>query len=85
MVVAIDAPLILPHSMTCVEPDCPRCAPGTAAYLARDQDRLAGGMPTAMMAAIALRGIYLARMLRGRAIKGSRPRGSMIWDMHARA
>jgi len=65
-VIAIDAPLTLPHSVICVTSDCPRCEVGSAEYLARDVDRLAGGMPTAMLAAIAFRGIYLARALRSR-------------------
>ena len=65
-VVAIDAPLTLPHGILCDVSDCPRCELGSADYLARDVDRLAGGMPTAMLAAIAFRGIYLARKLRER-------------------
>jgi predicted nuclease with RNAse H fold len=63
-VVAIDAPLSLPHSVTCVTADRPRCLPGAANYLARDVDREAGGMPSVMLAAIMFRGIYLARHLR---------------------
>ena len=66
-VIAIDAPLTLPHSVFCGMSGCPRCLPGAASYLRRDVDRLAAGMPTAMLAAIAFRGIYLARTLRGRA------------------
>jgi predicted nuclease with RNAse H fold len=65
-VVAIDAPLTLPHGVLCAVSDCPRCELGSAEYLARDVDRLAGGMPTAMLAAIGFRGIYLARVLRER-------------------
>lgn len=65
-VIAIDAPLTLPHSVLCAGSDCSRCGLGSAEYLARDVDRLAGGMPTAMLAAIAFRGIYLARVLRDR-------------------
>ena len=65
-VIAIDAPLTLPHSVLCVDSDCPRCELGSAEYLARDVDRLAAGMPTAMLAAIAFRGIYMARKLRER-------------------
>jgi predicted nuclease with RNAse H fold len=68
-VVGIDAPLTLPHSVMCEAPACPRCQPGSAEYLARDVDRLAGGMPTAMLAAIAFRGIYLARKLREFAVE----------------
>jgi len=63
-VVAIDAPLSLPHSVTCEVVGCERCRPGSASYLARDVDRLAGGMPTVMLAAIAFRGMYLSRQLR---------------------
>ena len=65
-VIAIDAPLTLPHSILCVDPSCTRCELGSAEYLARDVDHHAGGMPTAMLAAIAFRGIYLARKLRER-------------------
>lgn len=67
LVVAIDAPLTLPHSIVCEEADCPRCAIGAASYLERDVDKLAradgGAMPFVMLAAIAFRGIYLARVL----------------------
>jgi predicted nuclease with RNAse H fold len=66
-VVAIDAPLTLPHSLLCGETGCPRCRPGSASYLERDVDAIAradgGGMPFVMLAAIAFRGIYLARVL----------------------
>ena len=65
-IVAIDAPLSLPHSVICEEAGCPRCEPGAASYLGRDVDRLVKGMPTVMLAAIAFRGIYLARILRSR-------------------
>ena len=65
-VVAIDAPLSLPHSVTCGLRDCPRCAPGRASYLTRDVDSHAHGMSTSRLAAIAFRGIYLARILRER-------------------
>lgn len=71
--VGIDAPLKLPHSVMCVERGCARCEPGYANYLGRDVDEMArargGGMPFVMLAAIAFRGIYLARMLRERRIK----------------
>jgi predicted nuclease with RNAse H fold len=70
LVVAIDAPLTIPHSVTCVESDCPRCALGSAWYTQREVDRaarrLGGGMPAVMLAAISFRGIYLAHQLRGR-------------------
>jgi predicted nuclease with RNAse H fold len=64
--VAIDAPLSLPHSVTCGLRDSPRCAPGQADDLTRDVDALADGMSTSRLAAIAFRGIYLARILRER-------------------
>ncbi len=64
LVVAIDAPLSLPHSVRCVEPGCPRCRPEDPAYLQRDVDRQAKGMSMVMIAAIAFRGMYLARALR---------------------
>lgn len=41
VVVAIDAPLTLPHSIGCEDADCPRCAVGAASYLERDVDALA--------------------------------------------
>ena len=63
-VVGIDASLSLPHSVTCQADECERCLPGQASYLGRDVDRMVGGMPTVMLAAIAFRGIYLARQLR---------------------
>jgi predicted nuclease with RNAse H fold len=67
--VAIDAPLSLPHSVTCVAPTCVRCELGVGEYLRRDVDRLAGGMSVVMLAAIAFRGMYLARKLRERSIE----------------
>lgn len=69
LVVAIDAPLTLPHSVLCAETACPRCQPGTGEYLSRDVDKLAGGMPTTMLAAIAFRGIFLGRALRERGVR----------------
>jgi len=67
-VVAIDAPLTLPHSLLCADAACPRCELGSAWYTQRDVDqmarRLGGGMPSVMLAAIQFRGIYLARKLR---------------------
>ena len=65
-VVAIDAPLSLPHSILCTSRDCRRCVAGEGEYIARDVDRLAGGMHTVMLAAIAFRGMHLARLLRDR-------------------
>jgi predicted nuclease with RNAse H fold len=69
LVVAIDAPLTLPHSLGCNLADCPRCRPGTAQYLMRDVDRMVGGMSTAQLASIAFRGAYLARIIRGMGIE----------------
>ena len=69
LVVAIDAPLTLPHSLGCELLDCPRCQPGTAQYLMRDVDRMVGGMSTAQLASIAFRGAYLARIIRGLGIE----------------
>lgn len=63
-VVAIDAPLSLPHGINCEDPSCERCEPPSSSYLARDIDAKAGGMATVMIAGIAFRGIYLARRLR---------------------
>lgn len=72
-VVAIDAPLGLPHSVTCEVVDCPRCKPGSAWYTQREVDqaarRLGGGMPAVMLAAICFRGMYLAHQLRSLAIE----------------
>ena len=63
-VVAIDAPLTLPHAVTCSECGCLRCGPGSAPHQLRDVDTMVKGMPTSMLAAIAFRGIYLARHFR---------------------
>lgn len=63
LVVAIDAPLSLPHGVTCVDPDCPRCRLAEPSYLQRDVDKQAKGMSMVMIAAIAFRGMYLARIL----------------------
>ncbi|MHB8459728.1 MAG: hypothetical protein ACYDAK_02930 [Candidatus Limnocylindrales bacterium] len=70
-IIAIDAPLTLPHSVICDIASCPRCEPGSARwYTQRDVDRearrLGGGMPAVMLAGILFRGIYLARVLRER-------------------
>ena len=67
-VVAIDAPLSLPHSVSCVAEACPRCVAGEGEYVARDVDRQAGGMATVMLAAIAFRGMHIARVLRDRGL-----------------
>jgi predicted nuclease with RNAse H fold len=77
-VVAVDAPLTLPHPVVCTDDDCPVCFPddGAApAYGSRSElDGAAvwrsighfekGPMATAMLAGIAFRAIYLARLLR---------------------
>jgi predicted nuclease with RNAse H fold len=75
-VVGIDAPLELPHAVTCDDPSCGRCFPddgSDASYTTREADLAATWrdvghsekppMPTAMLAAIAFRGIYLRRAL----------------------
>lgn len=77
-VVAIDAPLTLPHAVTCEDDDCEECFPagGVAPSYGR-RDELDGPpawaavghaekppMPTVMLAGIAFRAIYLARLLR---------------------
>jgi predicted nuclease with RNAse H fold len=64
--VAIDAPLSLPHGVSCVDPRCERCAAGAPGYLSREVDPKVGGMSTVMLAAIAFRGIFLGRQLRRR-------------------
>ncbi len=67
-VVAIDAPLSLPHGVTCVDPTCRACEPGGANYLRRPADTMAKGMPLVMIAAIAFRGMYIARQFSHRGI-----------------
>jgi predicted nuclease with RNAse H fold len=75
--IAIDAPLSLPHTVTCRDDDCRRCFPasdvapsygsrvldGRAAWVARGYETKAP-MPTAMIAALAFRGVYLSRLFR---------------------
>jgi predicted nuclease with RNAse H fold len=82
-VVAIDAPLSLPHAVVCRDDECPECFPGGAAapsYGARyPLDSAAAWrsvrhvekapMPTVMIAGIAFRAIYLARLLRRAGLK----------------
>jgi predicted nuclease with RNAse H fold len=82
-VVAIDAPLTLPHPVVCTDDDCPVCFPddGSApVYGSRsDLDGASawrsighvekGPMATAMLAGIAFRAIYLARLLRRAGLK----------------
>jgi predicted nuclease with RNAse H fold len=75
-VVAIDAPLTLPHPLTCADPDCPVCFPDSAvapSYGSRGVDRAEAWraighvekppMPAVMVAGIAFRAIYLRRRL----------------------
>jgi predicted nuclease with RNAse H fold len=76
-VVAIDAPLSLPHPVVCDDPQCPDCFPAdgsTPSYGARAEVESAaawaevehsekGPMPTVMVAGIAFRAIYLSRLL----------------------
>ena len=73
--VGVDAPLSLPHPLTCGDPDCSRCFPADgsdADYASRAADRAAlwtgaghtvSPMPTAMLGAITFRGVYLRRAL----------------------
>lgn len=73
--VAIDAPLSLPHPVICDDEDCDRCFPedgSDADYKSRSCDGqvpwsaagyLSNPMPTAMLGAITFRGIYLRRAL----------------------
>jgi predicted nuclease with RNAse H fold len=82
-VVAIDAPLTLPHPVVCTDDDCPVCFPDDAAapaYGSRSGLDGAtawrsighvekGPMATAMLAGIAFRAIYLARLLRRAGLK----------------
>jgi predicted nuclease with RNAse H fold len=80
--IAIDAPLTLPHTVTCRDDHCRRCFPGgdvapsygsraldgRAAWVARGYETKAP-MPTAMIAALAFRGIYLSRLFRRHGFK----------------
>ena len=79
LVVAIDAPLSLPHGVTCRDPRCGRCEPGLGSYLTRDVDTLAGGMSTSQLAPIAFRGIFIARVL------GERAPGLAVIETYPRA
>lgn len=88
-VVGIDAPLSLPHPLTCTDPDCRRCFPEDGAeadYSSRHADRAppwraaghtASPMSTAMLGAITFRGIYLRRALErtGTSVVETWPRG----------
>jgi predicted nuclease with RNAse H fold len=77
-VVAVDAPLTLPHPITCTDDECPVCFPGegiapqygsrpgldsAAAWKSVDHVEKAP-MASAMLAGIAFRAIYLTRLLR---------------------
>jgi predicted nuclease with RNAse H fold len=77
-VVAVDAPLTLPHPVVCTDPGCPVCFPDDGAAPAYGSRPALDGatawrsvghvekgpMATAMLAGIAFRAIYLARLLR---------------------
>jgi predicted nuclease with RNAse H fold len=77
-VVAVDAPLTLPHPVVCSDDDCPVCFPESGeapVYGSRPQldgatawrsvgHNEKGPMATAMLAGIGFRAIYLARLLR---------------------
>ena len=79
--IAIDAPLTLPHTVTCDDDGCPRCFPpgdvaptygsraldARATWVARGYE-MKEPMATAMLAAVAFRGIYLRRLLRRRGL-----------------
>jgi predicted nuclease with RNAse H fold len=74
-VVALDAPLELPHAVTCRDPSCSVCFPsdgGAPSYGSRTLEGegwralmpgVKGPMPMVMVAGIAFRGIYLRRRL----------------------
>jgi predicted nuclease with RNAse H fold len=72
-VVAIDAPLRLPHAVICRDEGCGRCFPLSSAYpsyttrLLERKERwdppMTRPMPMVMVAAIAFRGIFLKRLL----------------------
>jgi len=80
-VVAIDAPLHLPHAIICRDEDCERCFPPDGAYpsyttrmLERkerwsDRPTTRPPMPTVMVAGIAFRAIFLRRLLEREGIR----------------
>lgn len=90
--VAVDAPLSLPHPLTCEDAGCPRCFPADgedADYSSRPADRsapwtaagyTASPMPTAMLGAITFRGVYLRRALEraGVSVLETWPRGVFL-------
>lgn len=83
--VSLDAPLSLPHAVTCRDAGCARClaGPSPPPYGSRGIDTretwtaLGFGqkepMATAMLAAIAFRAIWLARAIEARAIEARAP------------
>jgi predicted nuclease with RNAse H fold len=80
-VVAIDAPLYLPHAIVCRDEDCGRCFPSSGAYpsyttrkLERkerwsDPPSARPPMPMVMVAGIAFRAIFLRRLLEREGIR----------------
>jgi|SRR5215211_415359 len=75
-VVALDAPLGLPHSVVCTDPNCTVCFPADGSVPSYGSRAVDGAeawasvrhaekapMPTVMVAAIAFRAIYLRRLL----------------------
>lgn len=81
-IVAIDAPLHMPHAVTCADDDCPRCFPADGSLPSIASRALesaeawkalghGGGAPkpVAKLAGVAFRGIYLARVLRRRGVE----------------
>jgi predicted nuclease with RNAse H fold len=75
VVVALDAPLALPHPVVCRDSGCPTCFPGAGddpIYTMRQLERadrwleistMKGPMPMVMISGIAFRAIYLRRAL----------------------
>jgi predicted nuclease with RNAse H fold len=79
-VVAIDAPLHLPHAVTCRDENCQRCFPSGGGYpsyttrMLERKDRWEGPttrppMPMVMVAGIAFRAIFLRRLLEREGIR----------------
>jgi predicted nuclease with RNAse H fold len=79
--VAVDAPLTLPHQVVCRDDSCDRCIgeEASGSYTQRSADRATRWrdvghnakepMATVMIAAVAFRGVYLRRLLEGRGIR----------------
>lgn len=76
-IVAIDAPLHMPHAVACADDDCPRCFPSDGSLPSIASRALesadtwkafghvgTGPMPVAVLAGVAFRAMYLARVLR---------------------